>query len=58
MSDGNSTSLFVFETAEDEAQNIDELPDAEQATCEQLNNAADDLAGVDAMNTAKADEDE
>ena len=49
-------SLFVIETSENDADNINDLPDDESATGQELYNTGGDLTGVDAVYTAKSAE--
>ena len=45
-------TLLIIKAAQDDAEHIDELPDEESACGEELDGAGDDLAGVDAVNSA------
>ena len=51
-------SFLVIEAAEDNADDINNLPDEEASTREELNDAGDDFAGVDTVHAAEAAADE
>lgn len=51
-------SFFVVEAAEDNADDINNLPDEEAATSEELNDAGDDFASVDTVHAAESAADE
>ena len=51
-------SFLVVEAAEDNADDINNLPDEEAATSEELNDAGDDFAGVDTVHAAESAADE
>lgn len=48
--------MFIFEAAENKADDVNKLPDAEQTGCQKLDNTADNLTGIDAVYTAQAEE--
>ena len=54
----NNTPLLIIEAAQNNPDNIDELPDEETAGCEELDDACDDLAGIDAVYPAESAEDQ
>ena len=51
-SERDGAPLAVLETAEDEAEDVDNLPDAEEAYSDELEEAGDNLAGVQPMQAA------
>jgi hypothetical protein len=57
-SDSDRAAFLIIETAEDNPDNIDDLPDDEAAAGCKLEDAGDDFAGVDTVYPAKAAEKE
>ena len=57
-SDSDRAALLVIEAAEDNPDDIDELPDDEAAACDKLEDAGDDFTGIDAVHPAEAAEKE
>lgn len=54
----NSAAFLVIKAAAKDADDINDLPDDESATGQELDDTGDDFSGVDAVHTAKAAEDE
>lgn len=52
MSDG--AALFVIEASQNDADDINNLPDNKTAAGQKLNNTGNDFAGIDAVNAAEA----
>ena len=52
--DLDGLALLIIETTQHNAEYIDNLPDEEAATGEELDDTGDDLAGIDAVHTAYA----
>ena len=53
-SDLDRLTLLIIKTTQHDADDINNLPDKETTTCHELQDAGNDLAGVDAMHTANA----
>lgn len=49
-------SLSIFVGAENDAQNINDLPDAEATKCKELHNAGDDAPRVETMDATNAED--
>ena len=53
-SDLDSLTFLIIKTAQHNAEHVDNLPDEEATTGEELDDTGDDLAGIDAVHAAYA----
>jgi hypothetical protein len=51
-------AIAISETAENQADDVNELPNAEEAGCEELQNAGENATGIEAVDAADAEETE
>ena len=54
----DNSALFVAERAAEDHDDVDDLPDDETAAGDELQDAGPNLAGIDAVDAAEADQDE
>ena len=55
---GNLSILRILVGTDDDAYDVDDLPNEEPTGGDKLNNSGDDLAGVEAVQTTEADDEE
>lgn len=55
---GNFSILGILVGTDDDAHDVDDLPDEEASGGDKLDNSGDDLAGIEAVQTAESDNEE
>ena len=51
-------TLGIIVGADDDAYDVDDLPDEEAAGCDELENSGDDFTGVEAVKATQADDED